>query len=100
MRNVSCTILLYAEGYRSARTLQPYPTIHALPLVLSPKHRTDANYLEACRQKINIVEYDYVGGATDDEASELSAYVVELREKILDWLKKYHPRLLTPERSI
>lgn len=27
-----CTILLYAEGYRSERTLQHYRTIQALPL--------------------------------------------------------------------
>ena len=90
-----CTILLYSEGYRATRTLQHYRTIQALPLILGPKHRPNANYLDACRKKRNIVEYDYVGGATDDEASELAAYVVELREKVLDWLYRYHPQLLT-----
>ena len=88
-----CTILLYAEGYRAARTLQHYRTIQALPLILGPKHRPDATYLDACRKKRNNVEYDYVGGATDDEASELAAFVVELREKVLDWLKQYHHHL-------
>lgn len=89
-----CTILLYAEGYRAARTLQHYRTIQTLPLILGLKHRPDANYLDACRKKRNIVEYDYVGGATNDEASELAAFVVELREKVLAWLKENHPQLL------
>jgi|SRR3989339_2099305 hypothetical protein len=91
-----CTILLYAEGYRASRMLQHYRTIQALPLILGPEHRADADYLDNCRKKRNIVEYDYVGGATEDEASELSAYVLELREKVLDRLKKYHSQLLKP----
>jgi len=91
-----CTILLYAEGYRAARMLQHYRTIQALPLILGTDYRADADYLDACRKKRNIVEYDYVGGTTDDEASELAAYVQELREKVLDRLKKYHPQLINP----
>jgi hypothetical protein len=89
-----CTILLYAEGYRASRMLQHYRTIQALPLILGPEHRADADYLDNCRKKRNIVEYDYVGGATEDEASELAAYVLELPEKVLDWLKENHLQLL------
>jgi hypothetical protein len=63
-------------------------------LVLGPDHQDDARYLDACRKKRNIVEYDYVGGATESEASELAAYVLELRQKVLDWLTQYHPQLL------
>jgi hypothetical protein len=89
-----CTILLYAEGYRAARTLQHYRTIHALALILGPEYQADANYLDTCRKKRNVVEYDYVGGVTEDEASELAAYVLELRKKVLAWLKENHPLLL------
>jgi hypothetical protein len=89
-----CTILLYAEGYRAARMLQHYRTIHALPLILGFEYRADADYLDTCRKKRNVVEYDYVGGATEDEASELAAYVLELRKKVLAWLKHNHPLLL------
>jgi hypothetical protein len=89
-----CTILLYAEGYRAARMLQHYRTIHALPLILGFEYRADADYLDTCRKKRNVVEYDYVGGATEDEASELAAYVLELRKKVLAWLKDNHPLLL------
>ena len=73
-----CTILLYAEGYKAERTLQHYRTIQALPLILGQEKANDANYLDACRSKRNIVEYDYVGGATDDDADELIEYGKEL----------------------
>ena len=91
-----CTILLYAEGYRAARTLRHYRTIQALLLILDPEQRADADYLDSCRKKRNIVEYDYAGGATDDEASELAAYVLELCVKVLNRLKEDHLQLLNP----
>lgn len=65
-----------------------------MPLILGPEHRADANYLDTCRKKRNVVEYDYVGGATEDEALELAVYVQELRKKVLAWLKENHPSLL------
>jgi hypothetical protein len=40
------------------------------------------------------VEYDYMGGVTEDEASGLAAYVLELRKKVVAWLKENHPLLL------
>ena len=43
-----CTILLYAEGFRAEKTLQHYRTIQALPLILGPKRRNDADYLDTC----------------------------------------------------
>ena len=74
--------------------LQHYRTIQALPMILGPEHRADADYLDSCRKKRNIVEYDCVGGATEDEASELAAYVIELRDKVLEWLREKYPNLL------
>jgi hypothetical protein len=89
-----CTILLYASGYRAERTLQHYRTIQAMPLVLGAERKEDAKYLDACRKKRNIVEYDYVGGATADDANELIAFVRDLREEVLTWLKENHSELL------
>ena len=89
-----CMVLLYAEGYKAERTLQHYRTIQALPLILGPDKKEDAAYLEVCRSKRNIVEYDYVGGATDDDADELLAFVQELKKEVEVWLIEYHPDLL------
>jgi hypothetical protein len=89
-----CHILLYASGYRAERQLQHYRTIQALPIVLGSNRKEDADYLETCRKKRNIVEYEYIGGATDDDAKELIAFVRNLRQDVLQWLEKHHPELL------
>jgi hypothetical protein len=89
-----CTILLYAEGYRPDKNLAHYRTLLALPLILGTDRKADAEYLDACRAKRNTVEYDYVGGATNADAEELSAFVKELEQDVLGWLEKAHPSLL------
>ena len=86
-----CTILVYAEGYRSERNLQHYRTIQALAVILGPKREADADYLEICRKKRNVIEYDTVGAVTDDDATELVAFAVELRDRVLAWLREHHP---------
>jgi hypothetical protein len=88
-----CTILLYAEGFKAERTLQHYRTIQAMPLILGKERNRDAEYLDSCRSKRNIVEYDYVGGVTGDDADELIEFVKEFKADVLDWLKKKHPEL-------
>ena len=89
-----CTILLRAEGYRAAKGLQHYRTIMALPLILGQSKSDDANYLDGCRNKRNKVEYDYVGGATEEDAKELLAFTKELRQEVLVWLAEHHTDLI------
>lgn len=89
-----CTILLYASGFRAERQLQHYRTMQSLPIIFGEDYKKDAEYLEACRKKRNIVEYEYVGGATEADADELISFVKELREDVLNWLKNKHPSLL------
>ena len=89
-----CTILLYAEGYRPEKNLQHYRTIQALPLILGKQHEQDANYLDTCRNKRNVAEYDYVGGVTEKDVSELVDYVNELRDEVICWLNKQHTELI------
>ena len=88
-----CTLLLYAEGYRVSRELQHYRTLAALPEILGEAKKADAEYLDDCRKKRNIVEYDYVGGASESDADELIVFVKEFRDEVITWLKKKHPKL-------
>jgi len=94
-----CTILLHASGYRPERTLQHYRTIAALPLILGQERKDDAEYLDTCRTKRNTAEYDMAGVATKHDASELASFAKELREEVLDWLRKHHPELLPEKRG-
>jgi len=90
-----CTILLYASGYRAERTLQHYRTIQAMPLILGKERERDVKYLDTCRMKRNVVEYDYVGGATENDANELVGFAADLREEVLVWIRHNHPQLLS-----
>ena len=89
-----CTVLLYAEGYRPERNLQHFRTIQALGLILGSDMSGDVEYLEVCRKKRNIIEYDTAGTVTDRDATELAAFAVELRDRVLAWLGEHHAELL------
>jgi hypothetical protein len=52
------------------------------------------DYLDACRSKRNIVEYDYVGAVTEDDVRELIEFVKELKTSVLNWLRENHPELI------
>lgn len=88
-----CAILLYAQGYKAERNLQNYRTIQALPIILGKEMNPNAQYLDTCRAKRNIAEYDQIGVVSRGEAEELILFVEELREIVLQWLKKSHPEL-------
>ncbi len=90
-----CTILIYANGYRPEKTLQHFRTIQAMPLILGNHRETDAKYLDTCRNKRNVAEYEYVGGVTNEDVDELIAFVKDLREEVIQWLKEQHPEFLS-----
>ena len=56
--------------------------------------KADAEYLNDCRKKRNIVEYDEVGGASESDADEVIGFVKEFKDEVIAWLKKNHPELL------
>jgi hypothetical protein len=90
-----CRIVLYASGYRPARGgLEHYRPIQALPLILGESYRPDTVFLDACRKKRHMLEYDLTGIATRDDVRELVAFAQDLRAKVLEWLKQNHPQLL------
>lgn len=89
-----CTILLYIEGYKPENTNAHYRTIQALPLILGSNKTDDATYLETCRVKRNIVEYDYAGGTSKTEAYELIEFVKEFHKEVKGWIKENYPKYL------
>jgi len=58
---------------------------------LGSERKDDANYLDACRSKRNIVEYDYIGGVTENDANELIDFVKDLKHEVERWLEREHP---------
>ncbi len=88
-----CTMLLYASGHRPEKNLAHYRTLQALPLILGPGWREDADYLDTCRSKRNTAEYDAAGRVSMTEADELISFAHRLRAATLEWLQREHPAL-------
>ena len=66
----------------------------AFPVILGKEKEADARYLDICRTKRNVAEYDRVGSITDTEARELIQFVLGFRGDVVAWLKEKHPDLL------
>lgn len=89
-----CTILLHSSGYRPEKNLAHFRTLQSLPLILGNKHKSNADYLDACRKKRNETEYDFAGNVSEDEVEELMDFCRELKAEVLAWLKKNKQELL------
>ena len=80
-------ILVRGSNYRVKGGSHHMNTIAMIPLVLGEEKRDDSDYLDTCRRKRNTVEYDYVGGVTENDAIELQEFVIEFRGVVMNWLK-------------
>jgi hypothetical protein len=87
---------LAAEGYRTARESHHYRAIQALTFTLGLESTT-ISQLDAFRKKRNISEYERSGGTSEQEAREMIALAVRLREELAKWLKIAHLELV-PKR--
>jgi hypothetical protein len=65
-----------------------------MPLILGDSRGADAEYLDTCRKKRNIVEYERAGSISVTEADELLAFATEFRAVVTNWLRNSHPALL------
>lgn len=91
-----CTIALHAEGYKTA-SKQPghhNTTINSLSLTLGDEQKETAIYLSTCSRTRNQAMYDRIGVATDRDAKELKQAARKLRQDVVKWLKRRHPRLV------
>ena len=87
------TIALHAAGYRTASTGHHWPTFHVLPEVLGIGTQARADYLDGCRAKRNVSDYDRAGAISEQELAELVEEVQAFRQDILGWLYAHHADL-------
>ena len=59
-----CTMMLYANGFRPENNLAHYRTLMSIEFTIGPHRKEDAVYLNTCRAKRNMIEYDNIGGAS------------------------------------
>ena len=87
-----CTLVLFAAGYRAGRgESKHYRVIQALPLVMGKRFSTVRDYLDNCRRKRNVSEYDAAGTISQKEPDDLIETVTEFKIEVEAWLQKNHP---------
>ncbi len=89
------TLVLYAGGYRTGRgESKHYRVIQALPLVMGNDFTVIRDYLDNCRRKRNMSEYDAAGTISEKEVNDLLALVLSFKNQVEEWLKENHPILM------
>jgi hypothetical protein len=74
------TILVLHAGYRVRGNGFHLNTIQLIPQFLGKKFQEYADYLDICRGKRNLLEYDSIGGVGPDDVQELQEFVQEFQE--------------------
>jgi len=88
------TLVLYAGGYRAGRgESKHYRVIQALPLVMGEGFSAVSTYLDHCRRKRNVSEYDAAGTISEKEAEDLLRTVREFKFEVRKWLQQNHAEL-------
>lgn len=80
------TLLVRSSGYRVKGQGHHMNTIALIPEFLGKDKSEYSDYLDTCRRKRNTVEYDCVGGATEQDVKELQDFVLELQKHVQEYL--------------
>jgi len=86
------TLALAAEGYRPGRERAHERALLSLRFTVGVPDDT-VNLLDTVRRKRNQASYEHAGSTSSREATEYHRIVTELRDDVVRWLRKKHPRL-------
>lgn len=90
------TAVLYTAGYRAGRgESKHYRIIQALPLVMGEQFSRMRDYLDNCRRKRNVSEYDAAGTISIKEVEDIIQVVKEFKIEVENWFQKNHPSIYT-----
>lgn len=87
-------LALAAEGYRTDRQRAHERAIQSLRFTVELEQDHIA-VLDGVRRKRNIANYERAGTASAREAEEIFQLAHDLRTRVLEWLERNHPHLLT-----
>lgn len=88
------TIALHVAGYRTAGAGHHWATFQMLPEIMGTQAQPRADYLNACRSKRNITDYDRAGEISETEVTEILDEARVFRADLIAWLRTHRPGLL------
>ncbi len=86
-------LALAAAGYRPDRQRAHERAILSLQYTIALDAETVAT-LDGVRRMRNRSNYEHAGTASTSEAEEVYSIAVDLRERVLEWLRTNHPTLV------
>jgi hypothetical protein len=89
----AATAALAAAGYRATRDNHHYRVIDSLLETIGADGKRVATF-DAFRKKRNANNYERIGLVSDAEADGMRELAVKLRDDVVAWLRKNHPKLL------
>ena len=91
---LSAKMVIRCSGYRVRGHGAHYITFECLKLAMGKPIHKIAKFLNQCRIKRNIADYDAAGRITDVEANEMIQVAKVLAKKVEKWIRDNHPDLL------
>ena len=88
------TVVLRAAGYRTVGLGHHWATFQALPEVMGAEVQDRADYLDTCRAKRSVTDYDRAGEVSSTEVAEILKEARAFRTEVMAWLRAKHPALL------
>lgn len=89
----AATAALAASGFRAAREQHHYRTIQSLALTIGwPAAKVER--FDRFRKKRNMIGYETAGVVSEQEVCEMHELAVGLRDDVIAWLRKHHPKLM------
>ena len=90
---ISCTIALYCCDWQPDRGGgEHYRVIQSLTLTMGETYAEMRDYLDACRNKRNISDYDHAGNISEHEVEELIGAANELYDDVNRWARIHFPQ--------
>lgn len=90
-----CTIALNCSGYKVDRgQSEHYRTIQSITKTMGESYKEIRDYMEACRSKRNVSDYDRAGVISKHEVNELIETCTELYDDVKKWVKAKYPEYM------
>lgn len=87
-----CVVALFCSGYRVERGgSEHYRVISSLPLCMGHQYSEIRDYLDSCRNKRNVSDYDMAGTISREETKEVIKTAHELYSDVRSWVQAHHP---------
>jgi len=87
----SAKMVIACCGYRVKGLGIHYTTFECLKLAMGKGIFRTAKFLDACRRKRNIADYDVAGKVTEAEATEIIKAAISFSKRVENWIRVNYP---------